>query len=101
MMTSPMELHDCRLPDSLTIQLMPERDTVLKRMTAPGKPEEVLASLTTVTEERIGLEHTETLRKESPPGQAAEKAVFPASAPLPKMDLTFQSETQERVHRPR
>ena len=58
---TPSDRFSCLVTNKLTIQLMPERDTVLKMMTAPERLEEVTASLTSVTAERVGLEHTETL----------------------------------------
>ena len=48
---------------------VPERDTVLQVMTAPGGLEVVIASLTTATQEKVSSEHVETLGMEPPSGQ--------------------------------
>ena len=52
----PGDRFPCLVANQLTIQLTPERDVVLKLKAAHGRPEELIASLTTETEGNVGLE---------------------------------------------
>ena len=75
----PCDRFSCLATDGLTIQLMPGRDTVLKMMTAPGRLEEVVASLATTSRKTGGLRHVEhTVEGNSI--RVTEKVAFPSSA---------------------